>query len=363
METPPLKDTFFALLSGLLFLVIICSIIGDAHKKSPRLSACLTAEEKTDLEYFFRSLIFENYGAFVLFGSKPLCNMHLKDTDSTAAEDILQQWLDSLPDDKQAEFETWSKNKKRELSKSERHLYRGWLAWEKVQKTFEMKHYLLRIAPLPGPASYELVLVNIQQTALTLAENYAIFKNAAEMDFHPLQVVFELRNPDSIFWRKVLSMPNHLSKGLLFGFGLRNSIFGDWRFSCRKAKASIDWGKDIVEYLKKAAPVAPANSIKLGEGFIPLFGGGHRDDLAQKCARASSELGKDILDYLTNTPTSQSTSVVKPGEGSPSNFTIPLFGAIDGDDTIQKYTKEKMEIEKIYRGQDLVEVTLQRLAS
>jgi hypothetical protein len=46
--------------------------------------------------------------------------------------------------------------------------------------------------------SYELVLINIQQTALVLAENYEIFKNSAEMDFHPLQTMFEAKNPDSL---------------------------------------------------------------------------------------------------------------------------------------------------------------------
>jgi hypothetical protein len=322
----------------------------------------LTAEEKTDLEYFFRSLIFENYGAFVLFGTKPLCDITFADTDSTAGEDILQQWLDSLPDDKRTEFEAWFKHKTREPSKPEYNPYRGWLAWEKVRKTFEMKRYILRISPLRGPDAYELVLVNIQQTALTLAENYAIFKNAAEMDFHPLQVVFELQNPDSVFWRKVLSMPNHLTKGLLFGFGLRNSLFGDWQFSCPKIKASTDWGKLIVEYLKKTPHVASLNSPKLGKEFTPLFGAVDEDDPA-KDSKDRFELSGHIVEYLKNAATTLSTIPVKRSERSLSNFTIPLFGAVDGDDTVQKYTKEKIEIEKIYRAQDLVEITLQRLAS
>jgi hypothetical protein len=158
-------------------------------------------------------------------------------------------------------------------------------------------------------------------------------------------------------------MPNHLTKGLVFGFGLRNSMFGDWQFSCPKAKASTDWGKLVVEYLKKTPLVVSTNPAKLGEGFFPLFGAVDEDDPAQKCSKAPSELEGHIVEYLKNAPTTLSTTTVKPGEGSPSNFTIPLFGAIDGDDTVQKYTKEKIEIEKIYRGQDLVEITLQRLAN
>lgn len=344
------------MVSCLSILVIIFSVIWGTSKQKSHLSACLTAQEKTDLEHFFRSLLFDRYGAFVLFGSKPLCDMLLTDTDSTVAEEMFQQWIDSLPEDKRKEFKDWRGNRQQVELEPEYNLYRGWLAWEKVRKTFEMKRFILRIAPLRGPDSYELVFVNIQQAALTLAENYTIFKNAAEMDFHPLQVVFELQNPDPVFWRRVLSLPNHLTKGLLFGFGLRNSIYGDWSFSCPKSQAAtdweklaVDWGKLGMEYLDRVYPMR-------SDGFVPLFGAATQE-------RAVPALENRVVEYLKNTTTSASTSTVKFGEGSPSNFTIPLFGAIEGDDTVQKYTKEKAEIEKRYRGKDLVEVTLQRLAS
>jgi hypothetical protein len=39
-----------------------------------------------------------------------------------------------------------------------------------------------------------------------------------------------------------------------------------------------------------------------------------------------------------------------------------VFRTIAGDDTAEKYIKEKVAIERIYRGQDVVEVTLRRLA-
>ncbi len=314
--SPPsfLKKNVFSILFGLLFLVITFSAVACSSKKQPLLSACLTAEEKADLEYFLRLLIFENYGAFVLFGSKPLCEMNFSDTESTAAELPFQTWYASLPDDRRRELEAKTKRKTQAEPELERNLYRGWLAWEKVRKTFEMKHYILRVDPLRGQGHYAVILANIQQTALVLAENQEIFQNAAGMQFHPLQVVFELQNPESIFWKKIFSLPNHLAKGLLFGFGLRNSIFGNWHFSYSNAKVS-------------------------------------------------SELGEHIVEYLKGVPSAVSTNSVKFGKGSPSNFTIPLFGTIPGDDMVDKYTKEKSKIEKIYRGQDLVEVTLQRLAS
>ena len=135
------------------------------------------------------------------------------------------------------------------------------------------------------------------------------------MDFHPFQVVFELRNPHSKFWKSVFEAKNHLAKGLLCGFGLKNSLFGDWHFK-------------------------------------------------QYDIHASTELGEESMEYLKNAPFHPSTTQsVEFGKGGSSNFTIPRFGTVEGDDVVEKYEKEKRGIEKIYLGQDLVEVTLQRLAS
>jgi hypothetical protein len=313
MNRSSIKRNIRLILFACFFLVIIFLITTCNRKKQPLLSACLTTEEKVDLEYFFRLLMFENHGVFVLFGSKPLCEMHLSDSESKATDIAFQQWFDSLPDDKRTAFKARMKNKTQEEPELERNPYRGWLAWEKVRKTFEMKRYILRIVPLRGPGRYGLMLVNIQQTSLIMAQNYTIFKNAARMEFNPFQIVFELQNPDSIFWKNVFSIPNHLAKGLLFGFGLKNSILGDLRFTYSNTKVSSELKKPIMKHLKRASPAVSTNQVKYGDG-------------------------------------------------SPSNFTIPLFSPIEGDDTAEKYEKEKIEIEKIYRGKDLVEVTLQRLA-
>lgn len=310
------------------FIVTIFLATACSSKKQPLLSASLTAEEKADLEYFFQLLIFKNYGAFVLFGSKPLCEMHLSDEESAETKPAFQKWLDSLPDDKREEMETIInklRNRKSVDSELERNPYRGWRALEKVLKNFKMKNFLFRLVPVhfPNsseliPGSYELVLINIQQTALVLAENYEIFKTASGMDFHPLQMVFEAQNPDSIFWKNVFSMQNHLTKGLLFGFGLRNSLFCNWSFSV-------------------------SSNAQFALGF-------------------SEEYRENIMEYLKNSHDNVSTASVPFCKGSLSNFTIPLFGVVPGDDTAEKYKKEKAAIEKIYRGQDVVEVTLRHFA-
>jgi hypothetical protein len=317
MRTPSLKKSHHPMLVGLLFLIINFFAVGCHNKKQPALSSCLTAEEKMDLEYFLRFLIFENYGAFVLFGSKPLCVMNVSDTDPVVIQATRQKRLASMSDDERTQWECRLEKCKANGSLIDvdfiRNPYDGWRALEKVRKTFRMKQYIIGVDDESERGDRRLVLANIQKTALVLAENYTIFKEAAGMDFHPLQVVFELQNPNSEFWKRIFRIKNHVAKGLLCGFGLKNSLFGDWRFK-------------------------------------------------QFHVNVSTELEKEVAQYLKSVALHVSTKPVEFGKGSPSNFTIPLFGTVEGDDVVEKYKKEKREIEKTYLGQDLVEVTLQRLA-
>jgi hypothetical protein len=282
----------------------------------------LTDEEKKDLECILRLLIFENHGAFVLFGSKPLCEICAMDTDDTEVDELKhQQLLASMPLEERAEFESTLKKLEaqevREPVIFARNPYKGWLALEKVIKNLNIKKYILVIdheGMYGVRCDRTLILANIQRVSLVLAENYSIFREASGMDFHPLEAALGLQDPHSVFWNNVFKIDNHLAKGLLFGFGEKNSFFGDWGLK--------QWSKK--------------SSVRLSEKAIA---------------------------YLKNVPSRTSTARVKIGEGGPSNFTIPIFGAIEDDEMIELYEKEKKEIEKIYRGKDLIEVTLQRLAS
>ncbi len=295
-----------------LFFVFIIFLVAACNNKKPQSNnASLSAEEKADLEYFLRSLVFENHGVFVLFGSKPMCVMTLRDIDSPTDMDTFQTWFDSLPKDEKAKVELVL-SKAKPVPKLERNPYRGWLALQKALNSIKLKNYLFRILPLRGAGRYDLMLINIQNTALVLAENYAIFKEASGgMDFHPLQAVFELQDSDSLFWKNIFSLQNHLAKGLLFGYGLENSLFGQWSFSSSQGKLTLPseaYREEIEEYLKNA-PFTPTISDNV----------------------------------------------------STSHFTIPLFGIVPQDETAKKYAQEKDSIEKIYRGKDMVEVTLQCL--
>jgi hypothetical protein len=315
-------EKIFPILFSCIFFVIFFFLAGCAPNKHSSLTSCLTNEEKKDLEYFLRLLIFENHGAFVLFGSKPLCEVCVMDTDDTEVDELKhQQLLASMSSEERAEFEC--KLKKLEEKRGQekiaflRNPYKGWLALEKVIGKLNIKKYILVADDegMYGARSYRtLILANIQRVALILAENYPIFKEASGMDFHPLEMALELQNPRSAFWNHVFKIDNHLAKGLLFGFGRKNSFFEDW-------------------------------------------------NLKQLSKNSSLHLSEQAVSYLKNVYTKPSASLVKIGEGGPSNFTIPIFGAVEDDEMIKLYEKEKKEIEKIYHGKDFVGLTLQRLAS
>src|SRR6267154_5876536 len=101
------SEKIFLILFPCIFFVIFFSLTGCNQSKHSSLSACLTDEEKKDLECILRLLIFENHGAFVLFGSKPLCEVCAMDTDDTEVDELKHQQLLALMSlEERTEFES-----------------------------------------------------------------------------------------------------------------------------------------------------------------------------------------------------------------------------------------------------------------
>lgn len=270
-----------------------------------------------DLQQFFHSLLFHNCGAYVLFGSKPLCELAVRNMNSPAADEAFKQFLEGLSEEerekiKSARLRAQAKqglDKEMDLESSR---YRGFLVLQKLMDRFKLNGFLFRVVPMLRPDAYDILFINIQKTAIILAENYEIFQQAVDMDFHPLQIVFEAENPDSLFWKKVMSVENHLAKGLLFGFGRKNSLFGHWKFSEENGNLNI----------------------------------------------RNEKYRKEIESFLRQSPLAVSTDIVPKGNAS---FHIPLFGSVPGDEIAEKYGKERAVIERKYFNKDIVEITLNQL--
>jgi len=245
----------------------------------------ITQEEKKELEHFFNYVFFENWGIFVLFGSKPMVEVSLIDFDSM-------------------DFE----GKETKVNKAIRVLhnpYKGFLVWEKFKDYFKIDKYI--VGTLNNPVFGETFLVvDIKKLALVIADHYEVFKKAVGFDFDPLEMVFDIQNPDSTFWNTVFELDNHVTKGLIFGYGKKNSYFFQWKNQNNEQK--------INNYLKNVSlyPSTTCDAQRLTKGNI-------------------------------------------------SNFSIPFFYYVEGDQTVKIYETEKKEIEKTFRKKDIVEVILQRL--
>jgi len=75
----------------------------------------------------------------------------------------------------------------------------------------------------------DVTFVNIFETALTIQENYDLFKRAVGFDFDPLQVVFDLEDESSEFWNKIKGCEHSYLWGLLYGFGEKNTWGYFWK--------------------------------------------------------------------------------------------------------------------------------------
>lgn len=282
-----LKKNKHGILHKVKFLLIFFLILSAcSRKEEPQLSSCLTREEKEDLDYFLRFLLIRHSGVFVLFGSKPLC-------DGGFFEHVVQ----------------------RKKSPYLRNPLDGWKVWEKVKTKIPLNPRFVitmqpRILSIEGVDRklYLFQLIDIQKTAIVLAENYELFKSCTGMDFHPLEKVFEIEDPNSIFWQKAFY--DQVTLGILYGFGKNNALFYEWRENFEPRPGPIS------QFLQNTCTFACKDEIPW---------------------RDVDSKGFDVL-------------------------SIPGFIAIEGDEVVERYKREKEAIRKIYRGKDLVETTLRRLA-
>ena len=189
--------------------------------------------------------------------------------------------------------------------------YKGWLAWKKISHQLDNNRFLMFIQPdEEGKTCYDLFFVDILKTAAILAENYDYFKKITGMDFDPIAIVYEIKDPQSQFWNRVFRLETHLAKGLLFGYGKKNSLLFEYR----------------LKHLGKDHP-----------------------------------LSKKIMNihFPTSFNVAGETKVQR-GQGNFKNFTIPRFGVVDRTD-VRKYQEEKKEIESYYKGKKFIQATLEKL--
>ncbi|MBU6383961.1 MAG: hypothetical protein KGR16_06575 [Verrucomicrobia bacterium] len=187
------------ILPYMIFFVI--SFLSGCFHSNQKLD--LSEAERTAIEPLFRYLLFDNHGAFVLFGSKPMCDALLP---SQLDREEAQKMLDKMPEH--------LRQRVRCLEMKE-DLQQAWEAWEKIRHRFRISKYVF------ARVSDTIFLVNVENVKKIMNDNYSMFEIALGGEFSPEGIVWEMLCSHSVSWKKLLQ--NHIAMGLLYGFGKDNA--------------------------------------------------------------------------------------------------------------------------------------------
>lgn len=208
-----------ALLSSLTFCTSSKKATDNAYK--------LTPKEKKALKEFFRDLLFDHSGAFVLYGTKPLSLSLIEESSTDEEKARLKEYYESL-----------SEEEKNSLSfRTKRYDFASnYQEWKKIRERFLIRQYLFGEFHLDSRTKL-LLFVNIEMALRTLLKYYENFRRVLGSDFNPFEAVFEIENEDSKFWNTVLR--EHSLLGTLLGYGEDNAWFFEWKMKYGEIEGPI----------------------------------------------------------------------------------------------------------------------------
>jgi hypothetical protein len=184
--------------------------------------------------------------------------------------------------------------------------------WKKIRGKMKTPLFILTERPSPFNELRAVFLVNIAATAITLKKHYTEFREFVGFEFDPLLTVFEIENESSQFWSKVLS-DTHLL-GILLGYGDANAYLHQYWIKAQNKGAASEKIRDFLTVIRDQAPTS----------------------------NSGAKTKDDIL------------------------FHLPIFAChsrTESASLLKKYKKDRARIRHLYKGKDLVEVSLKRLTS
>ncbi|MEN9344007.1 MAG: hypothetical protein RLZZ453_794 [Chlamydiota bacterium] len=243
---------------------------------------------------FFDDLLFSEQAVYTLWGSKPITEIVMYHYNEEEWSIISNEFT--------------AEEKKNCHIDKDYDLPQNWEKWEKISLRFPMNRYLLFRSHFDddGKASF-LYLVDVIKTAVTIEENYQLFRDEVGFDFHPLETSLQISNPQSIFWNNVRkSKKSMLLWGLLFGYGKINSYAFYWKH-CNHSGSCASFMRNF--------PSQFSNPLPIGQKQISF-----------------------------------------------ENFELPSFiSYTTNDEVVTQYKKEREDIRKVYSNRNRLELTLQKL--
>jgi hypothetical protein len=309
---PPHKSSIFGceVLNSQFFLVFWLTILISGCF-SPHACSYFSSAERARYEDFFRRLLFLEQGVYTLYGSKPMTEIILSPV--SPEERLLLQ---------ERAFQQLSLKERSTLLASsfeyeEKYWFEEtWSMWEEKLKTLPMHRYLFVERTIGIPSDQRdryIYFVNILETAKVIRQHYPLFKEYVGFDFDPLAVVFEMKNPTSLFWTAIwgreVTDRSVCLMGILFGYGFENSYPFSWHFTQGKNPEEIRF---IQATLNRKTPVTTAGELRQ---FNP-----------------------------------------------PQKFPLPCYISFSDDDPHkEKYRQECAKIRQIYMQSDILSCTMQQL--
>ncbi len=190
-------------ISALLITLLGGCFSSSQKKESQELQniiQSLSADELAVLEIFFRTLLTESQGGYVLYGNKPSCIEGFANREEGTY--FLANWVHV--------FTTKLKE--------------GALIWEKLGLNKYYKNYLLYVYEKPVDEWRHLVLVNKQSLLLIIEANLPLFQYVLGPKVTPNELLDALSNSKGNF-DSVLNYDRALI-GILLGYGTQNALHG-----------------------------------------------------------------------------------------------------------------------------------------
>jgi len=268
-------------------------------------SPYLTKKEKSLETLFLENVMLREWGLYVLMGSKPMSEFRVNKSCPYEEGDIRSRYLRYVETlngltDFIWDIPTLSEYRFQCKSAKHQHSDRLWDAWRRQESHRASSKFLFIVRTDKGYTGG--FFINVPRTIAVLERHYSSFSEVYGKAFEPDLVMKEIRNSESPFWSAVIN--DHVTFGLLFGYGERNSR----RFS--------------------------------------TYVNGEIDDFSQE--------GMPDIDMMIFLQEEKNISL--------SNLTTPIFRSfLEKDPVHEQYCRERDQILEAFNGRDFIEEVQRRL--
>jgi len=214
--------------------------------------ALIPPDEKAELEYLFRHLMFHSPFVYVLFGDKPMSFDNF-----IRAEHVWKHFM-------------------RDFTRFERALefckfQKGWAIWEKYRHLFPQKKFILIQQKAPNsPGRTTIFFIHRENFLRTISEHNKDFGDILGQDFNPEEIL-------SSFYSTVDTMGKQLKRnpvllGILLGYG-RGNAWNYYNLSRLRSKVRKDpsFYQELIMTQEKFTAFSLPNQDLECPIYLPMF--------------------------------------------------------------------------------------------